>query len=178
MDLASSLRTFLTWQVVAPGSAKGPCGGPSVRWAPEPGNASRGYYYRITGGHHVALARSRDLREPWQSVEMIVPTAADANVAPFAGFPGSEARKGFPVNHAHWEAWDLNSNDADVCCMDESVNGSYLVWGASTQGGKPRPPVPHNESCANVVGTSARKLPELLDAFFSSPLPPAYVIIA
>ena len=71
--------------VVAPGSKAGPCGGPSVRWAPEPGNSSRGYYYRITGGHHVALARSRDLRDPWQSVTMIEPTPEDANIAPYAG---------------------------------------------------------------------------------------------
>ena len=58
---------------------------------------------------------------------------ADADIAPFAGFPQSAARKGFDLNHEHWSAWDLNSNDADVCCMDPAVNGSYLVWGASTQ---------------------------------------------
>jgi hypothetical protein len=119
--------------VVAPGSSKGPCGGPSVRWTIDPQNSSRSYYYRITGGHHVQLARSRDLRPPWQSVTMIVPTPEDANVAPFAGFPSSYERKGFQVNHEHWEDWDFNSNDADVCCMDPAVNGSYLVWGASTQ---------------------------------------------
>ena len=161
-----------TGWIVAPGSSKGPCGGPSVRWAPEPGNSSRGYYYRITGGHHVALARSRDLRDPWQSVTMIQPTPADANVSRFAGFPESAGRKNFAVNHAHWAAWDWNSNDADVCCMDPAVEGSYLVWGASTQGSTPKPPVPRNQSCANVVGTSTMKLPELLDAFFPSPLPP------
>jgi hypothetical protein len=87
---------YTTGWVVAPGSSKGPCGGPSVRWAAEPGNASRGYYYRITGGSTVALARSRDLREPWQSVEMIRPTPADADVSRFAGFgvPGQPCALG------------------------------------------------------------------------------------
>ena len=161
-----------TGWVVPDGTEKGPCGGPSVRWAPEPGNSSRGYYYRITGGHTVALARSRDLRDPWQSVEMISPTPQDANVSRFLGFADRASRLGFQLNHDHWTAWDRNSNDADVCCMDPTVNGSFLVWGASTQGGKPDPPVPHNQSCVNAVGTSALKLPELLDAFFDTPLPP------
>ena len=62
------------------------------------------------------------------------------------------------------------ANDADICCTN--VTSSYLVWGASTQGGAPKPPVPHNQSCVNVVGTSPLKLPELLDAFFDTPLPP------
>ena len=103
---------------------------------------------------------------------MIAPTPADANIAPFAGFAANAARKRFDLNHNNWQAWDWNSNDADVCCMDDSVNGSYIVWGASTQGRPPNPPVPKNQSCVNVVGTSALKLPELLDAFFPSPLPP------
>jgi len=158
--------------VVAPGSSKGPCGGPSVRWAPEPTNSSRGYYYRITGGHTVSLARSRDLREPWQSVTMITPTAEDAQVSPYAGFAAVAARKRFGLNRDHWSSWDWNSNDADVCCMDPSVEGSYMVWGASTQGRAPKPPVPRNQSCVNVVGTSPLKLPALLDAFFPAPLPP------
>jgi hypothetical protein len=174
--------------VVPGGTTAGPCGGPSVRWAPEPGSSSSsnnsnnsnsslgrpGYYYRITGGRTVALARSRDLgvSSPWQSVNMISPTPEDANVSRFAGFAQRAAGLGFGLNHDHWDAWDFNSNDADVCCMDPAVNGSFLVWGASTQGGAPKPPVPHNQSCVNVVGTSPLKLPELLDAFFDTPLPP------
>lgn len=159
------------WTTV-PGSKKGPCGGPSTRWTYDPQNKSAGYYYRITGGHHVMLARSRDLRDPWQSVTMIQPTQPDATVAPFAGFPRTYKSKGFELNIQHWTAWDRNSNDADVCCMDPSwVNGSYVIWGASTQGGAPDPPVPRNQSQTNVVGTSPQPLAELLDAFFPLPLP-------
>ena len=81
--------------------------------------------------HHVALARSRDLRDPWQSTFMIEPTRADAAVAPFAGFPETWEGKGFQPNIGHWGAWDRNSNDADVCCADPSANGvpngSYLA---------------------------------------------------
>ena len=160
------------WLESPAGTGKGPCGGPSVRWAPEPGHASRGYYYRITGGHTVELARSRDLQDPWQSVMMISPTNADANVSKFAGFPAVASELGWDLNHQYPRSWDFNSNDADVCCMDPSVKEGYVVWGASTQGGAPRPPVPRNQTCANVVGTSTMPLPEMLDAFFSTPLPP------
>ena len=111
------------------------------------------------------LARSRDLRDPWQSTLMIEPTQPDATVAPYAGFPQSYKRKGFQLNIDNWQAWDRNSNDADVCCMDDSVNGSYLIWGASTQGGAPGAPVPRNQSQTNAVGTSPLKLAGLLDAF-------------
>lgn len=156
---------------IAPGSTAGPCGGPSTRWTVDPKNRSAGYYYRITGGHHVMLARSRDLRDPWQSTTMIEPTKPDANVAPFAGFPQTWKSKGFELNLDNWQAWDRNSNDADVCCMDPLVNGSYVIWGASTQGGAPKPPVPRNQSQTNAVGTSPQKLAELLDAFFPLPLP-------
>jgi hypothetical protein len=52
-----------------------PSGGPSIRF-------EGGYYYVITGGHKVYLARSRDLRAWEPAVEMAAPSAADAVVAP------------------------------------------------------------------------------------------------
>ena len=132
-------------------------GGPSIRFAD-------GYYYVLTGGHNVDVFRSRDLRQ-WQpgSRPLIAPTAADATVSPLGGFPANAARMGFGPMEGHPEAWDWNSNDGDVCCSG-SANGSWLVWGASTQGRKPTPPVTHG--CANVVGHSALPLAELLAAYF------------
>ena len=129
---------------------------------------------KITGGHHVELARSRDLQDPWQSVTMIQPTPDDAKIAPYAGFPERAGRLGFATNAHHWQAWDWNSNDADVCCADvDNGEGSFIVWGASTQGAAPHAPVPRNQSCTNVIGTSKKPLAEFLDAFFDEPLPMA-----
>eukprot|EP01065_Artemidia_motanka_P028046 TRINITY_DN33257_c0_g1_i1.p2 TRINITY_DN33257_c0_g1~~TRINITY_DN33257_c0_g1_i1.p2 ORF type:complete len:334 (+),score=96.20 TRINITY_DN33257_c0_g1_i1:61-1062(+) len=147
------------WTRVDAAKPKAPSGGPSIRWT---GN----YYYIITGGHIVYLLRSKDLQSWEGPVEMISPTAADAQVAPFCGFPENEVRKGFPVMSANWDHWDWNSNDADVCCMHPDVSSGWLVWGAGTQGRAPKPPVPGFPDCINAVGNSSLKLPDLLPAFF------------
>ena len=59
---------------------------------------------------------------------------------------------------------DWNSNDADVCCSGGSV-GAFLIWGASTQGGRSKLPS-GSPSCTNAVGFMNSTLRELLEAFF------------
>eukprot|EP01062_Namystynia_karyoxenos_P003265 TRINITY_DN1115_c0_g1_i1.p2 TRINITY_DN1115_c0_g1~~TRINITY_DN1115_c0_g1_i1.p2 ORF type:complete len:358 (+),score=94.89 TRINITY_DN1115_c0_g1_i1:63-1076(+) len=132
-------------------------GGPSIRF-------ENGYYYVITGGHTVYLARSRDLRNWEPPVVMVQPSPADAAVAPYVGFPEDASRKDFDPMHANWKDWDWNSNDADVCCHGVSEGGSWLIWGAGTQGAKPHPPV--TVDCTNVVGFANVTLPRLLESFF------------
>jgi len=142
----------------APKSA--PSGGPSIRF-------SNGYYYIFTGGRNVELYRSQDLLN-WAASPfnpLIKPSAADANVAPLAGFNQSFEEKGFGPMHDCPTCWDLNSNDGDVCCMTEELNESWLVWGASTQGGKPKPPVMHGST--NAVGHATMPLSQLLEKYFS-----------
>lgn len=136
-----------------------PSGGPSIRFA-------NGHYYVITGGRTVELYRSPDLKNWTASPHnpMIHPTPADAKVAPYAGFPDSWQRKGFGPNMDNWQAWDWNSNDGDVCCMSPNSTTSWLVWGASTQGQHPRPPVQHG--CTNAVGSAPMPLAELLGKYF------------
>lgn len=140
-----------------------PAGGPSIRW-------SRGYYYVISGGHHVFLARSKDLRTNWESTLLVQPTIADGTIASLAGFPESASRKGFDtMSGKHWVDWDWNSNDADVCCYnaaDEDDATTWIVWGAGTQGAKPKPPAVN--SFTNVVATRNIPLADFLENAFSS----------
>ena len=140
----------------------GPSGGPSIRHSGD-------FYYVITGGQTVYLFRSRDLRT-WEAQKaaspvFIRPTAPDATVAPLAGFPAQASRKGFDTMAGHPELWDQNSNDADVCCYNDGDDaGSWVIWGASTQGGRPTPPAKHGST--NVVARSNLSLPLLLESFF------------
>jgi len=136
-----------------------PGGGPSIRF-------EDGYYYVISGGHTVSLTRSRDL-QTWEGPKLAIkPSPKDANVAPLADFPAEKSRKGFDTMEHHPELWDRNSNDGDVCCHGGG-KGAWLVWGASTQGGKPTPPAKHG--CTNAVGFAANlTLAELLESFFES----------
>jgi len=81
-------------------------------------------------------------------------------------FPNEAHRKGFDTMRDAPSLWDWNSNDADVCCSDApSGTGSWLVWGASTQGAKPKPPAKHG--CTNAMGFVNTSLPELLESFFA-----------
>ena len=140
-----------------------PAGGPSIRY-------SEGYYYCITGGHEVELYRSSDLKTWVGSTHnpLIKPHPEDAKIAPYAGFnkPGEAERKGFGPMHQFPQNWDHNSNDGDVCCLNtpEPYNQSWLVWGASTQGGKPTPPVTHGST--NALGHADIPLAELLAGYF------------
>lgn len=140
-------------------------GGPSIRH-------ENGYYYVVTGGDKVYLTRSKDLSQWDHCVVMISPTAADATAAELADFPEQKSRKGFDTMENHSELWDWNSNDGDVCCSGVSAaesGGSWLIWGASTQGASPKPPAKHGST--NAVGFVANvTLAQLLASFFPEPV--------
>ena len=88
----------------------------------------------------------------------------DSQIAPYVGFAKDAARKNFSVLQHDPAGWDWNSNDADVCCSGGSV-GAFLIWGASTQGGRSKLPS-GSPSCTNAVGFRNSTLRELLEAFF------------
>jgi hypothetical protein len=149
-------------------------GGPSIRYS-----ELDGYYYSILGGHTVDLFRTKDF-QTWEqsSATFIAPSAADAQVSNFAGFNASVAvARNFTPNMEgpqNYKRWDWNSNDADVCCMTKDARyatKSYVIWGAGTQGGTPKPPLTRANHCANVVATAAMSLPELLAAQFKESMP-------
>lgn len=113
---------------------------PSVRYLP-----SDGYYYTVSGGHTVALQRSRDLLV-WESASdvFIQPSPADVLVATSVM---ATSQSNLEVSHAVQSIplqrqWDHDSNDADLCC--EAWGGastakggpstSYVIWGADGQG--------------------------------------------
>ena len=96
----------------------------------------------------------------------LVGTQGDGAVAPFAGFAKDAVRKDFAVMEKDVPAWDWNSNDADVCCTGGS-SPSYLIWGASTQGGKSHLP-PGSPSSTNAIGMANMTLEAMLGAFFWS----------
>jgi len=140
-----------------------PAGGPSIRW-----NPLDGMYYIIEGGRTVELVRTADFKT-WErspNRPFVAPSVGDAQVAPFAGFPATAAALLFPPMAAHRSAWDWNSNDADVCCMNSGANESYVLWGAGTQGRAPGPPLTKANHCANVIGTANKSLPQLLADHF------------
>eukprot|EP00040_Diaphanoeca_grandis_P028184 m.162147 g.162147 ORF g.162147 m.162147 type:complete len:355 (+) comp31264_c0_seq6:521-1585(+) len=147
------------WTDVDHEAPPAPSGGPSMRF-------SEGFYYIFTGGHNVFVLRSTNLKNWTKSTRgpLIYPTAADAQIAPYAGFPQDYIRQKFEPMHQNWTLWDWNSNDGDVCCMSPNATESWLVWGASTQGAPPHPPA--TECCTNAIGHSSMPLPELLKAYF------------
>jgi hypothetical protein len=161
------------WSAI-PGAAEPPLnGGPSMRW-----NPLDGLYYAILGGTHVELVRTANFQtwERSKNAPFIEPTMADGLVSPFAGFPGVAVARGFtPMKNT--SRWDWNSNDADVCCMNgharadnhgegEASYGSYVIWGAGTQGKTPLAPLTKANHCVNVVATANLSLPELLANHF------------
>jgi len=149
-----------SWVLANSSAPHAPSGGPSIRF-------SNGFYYILTGGHNVELYRSVDLRN-WSASPhnpLIQPRPADAKIAPYADFAASATRKGFIPMENNWTLWDWNSNDGDICCMAPGSNMSWLVWGASTQGRKPKPPVTHG--CTNAIATSTMPLSDLLAAYYN-----------
>ena len=50
-----------------------------------------------------------------------------------------------------WQAWSRNSNDADMCCMHANVSDTYVLWGASGQGGAPSAPLTGSDGSTNVL---------------------------
>jgi hypothetical protein len=174
------------WTLLANTSAPpgAPCGGPSFTYSP-----LDGYFYHLTGGNVVWLVRSQDFRS-WQVSDpspFLAPSAGDALIAPFQNFAAVAARKGSPpaahvgvpepdpfvpfqpVWMSNWTSWSMNSNDADFCCMHADVASAHLIWGASTQGRRPLPPLDGSDASTNSVATAAMPLTELLAAYFSAP---------
>ena len=166
--------------------AGAPCGGPSMVYSP-----SDLHYYILTGGAVVRLYRSTDFAAWTESSPspFIAPAEGDAAVAPYADFAAqASTRKGSPPNYnnhvglaepfphlpfapywsgANWTAWVHNSNDADVCCMHADVPDAYVIWGASTQGGAPDPPLDGSDAGTNAVGVAAGlPLDAMLAAYF------------
>lgn len=61
----------------------------------------------------------------------------------------------------------MNSNDADICCMHANVSDkAYVIWGASTQGGPPKPPLTGTDAGTNAVGVAPMALTEMLAGYF------------
>ena len=128
----------------------------------------------MTGGSSVGFARSRDLLQ-WEPYHVAMSQqAGQYQIAPYAGFAASAARKGF-VNmsaHANWKLWGWDNNDGDLCCADQPAaitagHGKspygWLVWGASTQGS----PCRLAECSTNAIGRfSNMSLPAMLASFF------------
>jgi hypothetical protein len=165
--------------------AGAPCGGPTMRY-----NPNDGYYYILTGGTYVHMYRTLDF-VAWEESNpspFITPAEGDAEVAPFQDFPAAATIKGSPPNlhvgvpqpyprrpftpywqGSNWTSWVENSNDADICCLHANVSdAAYIIWGASTQGRPPKPPLTGTDAGTNAVAI-AQGLPlwEMLSAYFS-----------
>lgn len=173
------------WTLLANTSAPhgAPCGGPTFTYSP-----LDGFFYHLTGGNVVWLVRSQDFRawEVSSPSPFLAPSAGDALVSPFQGFAAAAARKGSPpaahvgvpedfpfvpfdpVWASNYASWSLNSNDADFCCMHVDVTTAHLIWGASTQGRPPKPPLDGTDASTNSVATAPMPLTELLAAYFNA----------
>eukprot|EP00051_Salpingoeca_urceolata_P016628 m.222144 g.222144 ORF g.222144 m.222144 type:complete len:384 (+) comp18732_c1_seq9:288-1439(+) len=169
------------WVLINSTAPHAPCGGPSMRYSP-----ADGYYYILTGGHTVSLLRTEDF-QTWQESTpspFISPAATHAQVANLSNFPVAAKHKGSPPNkyvgipepdpivtfnpswRDNWQAWLENSNDADICCMHGDVKESWVLWGGSTQGGHPAPPLDGTDAGVNVVATANMPLTDLLAKYF------------
>jgi hypothetical protein len=161
----------------------GQCGGPSFAYSP-----ADDFYYILTGGKTVLLFRTQDF-VTWEApaiAPFIAPSAGDGLVSPFQSFAARAALEGSPpaehvgvpeqapfvpfepVWRENWASWARNSNDADFCCMHTDVAESIVIWGASTQGGPPLPPLTGTSAQSNSVGTAPMPLVALLAAYFNS----------
>lgn len=164
------------WELINSTAPHAPCGGPSMRY-----NPTDKYYYILTGGHHVELLRTQDFHT-WQTSTpspFLQPSANDTQVAPYCNFAAEASIKGSPPRgqiakkvpfvpywRDNWKAWDKNSNDADICCMHPDLNVSYVIWGVSTQGRAPSPPLTGHDAGANAVAVANMPLDKLLMAYF------------
>lgn len=169
--------TLLPDTAAPPGA---PCGGPSMRFSP-----TDNFYYILTGGREVYLYRTQDFKN-WEESSpspFISPSAEDALISPFSNFAAVATVKGSPPNKyvgvpepfprrpfvpywGNWTAWARNSNDGDICCMHRNVTEAFVIWGASTQGHPPGPPLTGSDASTNSVATAAQPLDRLLAAYF------------
>ena len=136
---------------------------PSVRYLP-----SDGYYYTISGGTHIHIQRSKDLKTWEESKNLfIVPSVEDVKVPNV-----TNSKYNFDQEPTSWwsignqSKWDHDSNDADFCCESwggaKDVKGSYVVWGVSDQGSKEWA----YPQAFSGLGTSDLNLEQLLQSYF------------
>ncbi len=52
------------------------------------------------------------------------------------------------------------------CCLHANVSTAYVIWGASTQGRPPGPPLNGPDAGTNSIGTADMPLHELLAKYF------------
>jgi hypothetical protein len=174
------------WELLSgtAGPQGGSCGGPALTYSP-----LDDFYYFLTGGDVVRLFRTQDFVSWSESTPspFIFPGADDSLISPFQDFAHRSTYLGSPPNKyvgvpepypslpfnpwwmgaTNYTAWDKNSNDGDVCCMHKGVPNAYVVWGASTQGGPPSPPLDGTDASTNSVGVATNMtLVGLLAAYF------------
>jgi hypothetical protein len=152
-------------------------------------NPADSFYYILTGGQQVFLYRTQDF-VTWQnsnSSPFLSPSEEDALIAPYVDFSARAAIVGAPSNTGvgvpapfpprpfqpywmggNWTSWAQNNNDADVCCMHKDVQEAYVIWGASTQGRSPKPPLDGRDAGTNSVGVAAMPLTQMLSSYFNS----------
>jgi hypothetical protein len=68
----------------------------------------------------------------------------------------------------NWTSWSKNSNDGDFCCQHVDVTDAWVIWGASTQGRRPDPPLDGTDASTNSV---AWKQGSTLNALLASYFP-------
>ena len=171
--------TLLAGAVAPPGA---PCGGPSITYSP-----LDDFFYVLTGGSEVWLERTQDFAS-WELSSpspFIAPSAGDGLASAMQGFSAAATTRGSPPARAvgvpenfpfvpfepvwreNWDSWAQNSNDADSCCMHSAVNSSIVIWGASTQGGPPAPPLDGTGASSNSIGVAPVPLTQLLASYFA-----------
>ena len=154
----------------------------AIHWAEEDH-----YFYAISGGRIISLARSKDLKV-WVPAArdggpFIRPDhAIDGRVAPYMGMPAHIAADKAGVLKAdleHAECWDHNSNDADFCCGGLTTGGgaplnvAWVFYSASSQG-KPPDATPNCSRVypklavtnVNAIATANVGLGTLLSSYF------------
>lgn len=163
----------------------GSSGGPSFTYS-----ADDDMFYILTGGHVVQLFRTRDFVS-WEESNpspFIFPGAGDAAISSYNGFAATAKRKGSPpqahvgvpenfpfvpydpVWVTNWTSWNRNANDADFCCQHVNITDAWIIWGASTQGRAPYPPLDGTDASTNSIGW---KQGSTLNALLASYFPPA-----
>jgi hypothetical protein len=173
------------WQPINTSVPMGYGACPSVHYAEEDG-----FFYMISGGHLIALVRTRDFLT-WESgnAHFIKADAdQDTRVSPFMGIqgqvngsvPGSDksASASLRSTLAHPYCWEYDVNDADFCCGGPKTSPgapqdkAFLFYSPSSQG------KPARSNCSsvkpkmastnfNAIATADVSLAELLQSQFA-----------
>jgi hypothetical protein len=169
------------WQVLEEDGYIGGFGAaPALHWSEDDG-----YFYVMSGGHVISLARSANLSSPWQRAAprlFVAPRPAeDVAVSPFLGL-AAQLRAHDPhgtlsSDLAHGACWDHNSNDADFCCGGRRTGGgaplnrAWVFYSPSSQGKGPDANCSKVEpalsaTAFNAVASANVSLNELLASYF------------